>query len=138
MSNKAKYYFYRNLHTGTFSLKFKGKVTNHPVAFSITDASFKVNESGRQRVIAEKKKNVHAFAVGEPTKCGVTDVNNFIANYLRDRINNKRYKFFEITYNPYKYNSFVVKSTGKPITEAKQLVGVDNKLYASNIPLEWK
>lgn len=137
MSN-AKYYFYRNLHTGTFSLKYRGRVINHPIVFSIKNASFKVNETGRQRVIAEQKKNVHAFALGNPTDCIHESKQNFAYNYLNARIKNKKYKFVEVTYNPYKSGSFVVKKTGKPITEAKQLVGIDNKLYVSNIALEWK
>ena len=57
---KALYYIYRNLHTKTFSVQYKGKVVAHPKNFIANDCIFRVSELGRQRVLEFKRKNVHA------------------------------------------------------------------------------
>ena len=58
---------YYNLHKKTFSVKrtSTGKVVAHRDYVWIKDAQFVVSEAGRQRVLREKKKNVHAFIRGE-------------------------------------------------------------------------
>ena len=58
---------YYNLHMKTFSAKrtSTGKVVAHRDYVWIKDAQFVVSEAGRQRVLREKKKNVHAFIRGE-------------------------------------------------------------------------
>jgi hypothetical protein len=61
----------------------------------------KVNQKGRERVIREKSKNVHAG----------------ISGYLRfyeDTIWHGWVDMVEITYNPYKYESFVHVQNKKP------------------------
>lgn len=55
---------YRNLHNGLFSVKEKGKVIAHVPAIKLADAEFHVGESGRQRVLRDKAKNVHAYVIG--------------------------------------------------------------------------
>ena len=66
---------YRNLHNRHvgYSVKHAGKVRSQRGGFHIVqlcDASFKVSEAGRQRVLREKKKYVHAFAVGKLSQAG--------------------------------------------------------------------
>jgi hypothetical protein len=61
---------YYNLKTKTPSVRAlegndKGRVISHPTLVAIRDASFVVQEDGRQRVIREKQKNVHAFVRGQ-------------------------------------------------------------------------
>lgn len=55
---------YRNLHNGLFSLWKDGKVIAHVPEVHLDDVKLHVREGGRQRVIKEKKKNVHAFVIG--------------------------------------------------------------------------
>lgn len=60
---------YRNLHNRHvgYSVKHSGKVRSQRGGVHIVqlrNASFKVSEAGRQRVLREKKKYVHAYAVG--------------------------------------------------------------------------
>jgi hypothetical protein len=57
---------YYNLHNGLFSIKCKesGLVLAHGEHIQIKDPVFKVSEKGRQRVLAEGKKNVHAYVIG--------------------------------------------------------------------------
>jgi len=60
---QPKIYVYRNLNRKIWSVKYRGLVIAHtPTAF-MWDVEFKVNEAGRQRVLKEGVKNVHAYAV---------------------------------------------------------------------------
>lgn len=61
-----------------------------------------MNEDGRQRVLENERKNVHATVLG--TLCDEE-------LKLNDPVS--------ITYNPYKFDSFVTKDTHTPITGAE-------------------
>lgn len=111
----AKYYIYRNLHTNTFSVKYRGKVIDHPTSFLANGATFKVSKAGQNRVKAEKRKNVHA--------CVVVD------SYKPIQWENIPDFCEELYYNPYKTKTFIRKSTGKPIlSTTKKIVGLHNKI----------
>ena len=61
---------HRNLHSKDWSIialdgPYKGLVVAHSDEVAIWGASFEVNEKGRQRVIRDRKKNVHARIVGK-------------------------------------------------------------------------
>ncbi len=98
---KVKVYF--NLHRKLFSVvNIKtGKVIDHSYGLSLNDPEFRVQQGGRRRVLREQRKNVHAYVVGNLDLC--YSVPN---------------EAIETTYNPYKYNSFVLKYNKKPITKA--------------------
>lgn len=62
-------FVYRNLHNGKWSLRAvdgpdRGRVLGHARRVCLRDAEFTVSEAGRQRVIREQCKNVHAGIVG--------------------------------------------------------------------------
>lgn len=62
-------FVYFNLHKKVWSVKAldgesKGRVIAHLPSVSLFSATFKVSEAGRQRVIRERTKNVHAGIVG--------------------------------------------------------------------------
>jgi hypothetical protein len=67
---KVRVYF--NLHKNLLSVQSKGKngwrVIAHEESVALRDVKFKVSEAGRQRVLKEKKKNVHAFIEGAIVK----------------------------------------------------------------------
>ena len=65
---------YRNLHNGLISIQdlSTGLVLGHASSVDLQHATFIVREAGRQQVIKEKRKNVHAFVRGK-----VVDVVNF-------------------------------------------------------------
>lgn len=110
--NAAKYYIYRNLHTGGFSVKYRGLVVDRQDSLIAENVTLKVNEIGRQRVINKKRKNVHAYVVCDKY---------ISAN--KERID----KLPVITYNPYKSSQF---TCGKdPITNAKKVLFKDQKCY---------
>lgn len=96
-----KVFVYFNLHRKCFSVKAlegvnKGHVIDHANFVALEDVTFKVSEAGRQRVLLEKRKNVHAGVVG-------TLVDKYI-------VGNQR-----VTYNPYKGSNFTLCGTGDPI-----------------------
>lgn len=86
----------------------KGKIVGYKDIVTLVDVRFIVSQSGRNRVIKEKKKNVHAFAEG----------------VIIDSSNCNRLK--QITYNPYKFPYFYYKDD-KSISLAANKVILDNK-----------
>jgi hypothetical protein len=91
---------YWNFRKKKFSIqkKLNGRwlVVAYSNSFMLKDATFKVSESGRQRVIKNKSKNVHAYIYGTLVESGM--------GISGDSKHNLPMK---ITYNPYKYNSFI-------------------------------
>lgn len=56
---------YWNINKNCWSIQHKGKVVEHSDSILLKNVTFLVFETGRQRVLQEKRKNVHAFAEGE-------------------------------------------------------------------------
>ena len=105
---------YWNLHKRCFSVQHRGKVIAHKNEVVIHFPEFKVSEAGRQRVLLEKRKNVHAFVVGY---------------YDGDSVSQATDEGHPVTYNPYKYESFVFANTDEPVYNAgvARCVTVDGK-----------
>jgi hypothetical protein len=103
---KVKVYF--NLHKGCFSVQHKGRVVAHVEDITLTDVSFAVNENGRQRVLATKRKEVHAFVKGTITRDFLVEQDCFMEG-------------MDVTYNPYKHPTFVVRHNAQPVSEAKAI-----------------
>lgn len=61
---------YRNLRTGTLSVRSceTGRVIAHPTEIAIALPTFVVQQGGRERVLRERKKYVHAFVRGWVTR----------------------------------------------------------------------
>lgn len=74
---------------------------------------FKVSEAGRQRVIREKRKNVHASVYG----------------YFAGECEMDTSEMTEVTYNPYKLGSFIVKETGEEIHSVDQVYFENGKSF---------
>ena len=63
--NPAKPVFvYKNLHKDCWSVKQDGLVKLHTNDITLYDCEFKVSKVGRDRVLKEKRKNVHAGVRG--------------------------------------------------------------------------
>jgi hypothetical protein len=90
---------YRNLNkTDMFSIlsmegETKGKVCGYARAVMLDNVKFVVSEKGRQRVLANSCKNVHAFCEGF-----ITDASMVLQSVSKNSI--------EISYNPYLMGSF--------------------------------
>lgn len=115
---------YYNLHKHTFSIKDKKRVILHADYVKLGDVEFRVREGGKQKVRDEKQKNVHAFVIGN-----LLDYCQYPCENIPTEPNNNI-----VTYNPYKYDSFVYKNTEEPIYNAKEIemINLKNKLFVIN------
>jgi len=100
---------YRNLHKKCWSVRRKGKVVLHTDSICLTSVDFVVQEVGRQRVILEKRKNVHAFVRGQVSDLNAA--NEFARSY------DPPLSWASITYNPY-FNGKFVDLNGEDIVVA--------------------
>lgn len=108
---------YYNLHKHTFSVQKSGLVLLHVDYIKLKDVEFRVRAGGREKVNLEKRKNVHAFVIGN-----VVDFCEFPCDTLPEETDGK-----VITYNPYLNKSFVVKETGEPIFNAEEINMINRK-----------
>ena len=94
---------YKNLHTGTWSIK-QGTVRLHTDYITLKNVRFRVSQAGRERVLRERKKNVHAMVEG----------------YLctPSEINAENLKCKPVRYNPYLFDSFVLPGA-EPISTSR-------------------
>lgn len=103
---------YWNFHRKLFSVQAKvdGRwlVVAHTAYLELDEATFHVNENGRQRVLRERKKNVHAkihgrvVAIDQPSLFG-------------------KHFYENVTYNPYKNEHFISDITHSKITRCGNL-----------------
>jgi len=111
---------YRNLHNGLISIKSasSGLVLGHAKSVDIAWADFVVHEAGRQRVLKDKQKNVHAYVKGlllntsgfKPYKGrSIGPVYGAIHSTYKDKV---------VSYNPYKAPHFVIKGTSDKVSKA--------------------
>lgn len=105
---------YWNLHKSIWSLRQRGKVIAHMGTVVLSDVTFRVQPAGRERVRREGKKNVHAFAQG----------NYESASSYRDYI-----KAREITYNPYKYETFVYADDLTPVNHSDRILLQNKRIW---------
>ena len=104
---------YYNLHKHCLSVRHKGLVVNHAQEIALENVKFVVSQAGRQRVLREQRKCVHAFVRGE---IRAMDVYDSEPGHV-------------IKYNPYKYNSFVTED-GTPVKGAKKVAIFGKKIVA--------
>jgi hypothetical protein len=110
-------FVYFNLHRKCLSVKAlegerKGRVIAHADMVVLDNVTFKVSEAGRQRVIREQRKNVHAGVVGELQSMGINTAMLNIAEAL----------YSPLKYNPYKFDSFVHAVNETPVRNAKRAI----------------
>lgn len=111
---------YRNLNSGLLSVSQDGLIVFYTDEIQLKDVKLVVRESGRKRVLIEKRKNVHAFLKGYINE---TDVSFSPNNTLY--------------YNPYKTEKFV-NEQNESIKEV-EFVKVDSNglmFYCGDI-LKW-
>ena len=90
---------YWNLHKKCFSVKQKGKVVAHTNYVELIYPSYRVSQSGRNRVLREQRKNVHAYVVGYVAKTPNTSIHFGNVKLVR--------------YNPYENENFVQLEDGR-------------------------
>lgn len=110
---------YYNFHKKLFSVQEKvngsWKVVEYTKEIFLRNATFKVSEAGRQRVLKEKRKNVHAFILGERYP------------FVREAF----FFRYDVCYNPYKGPNFVISNYyDKPVDKAKYVTILNGKVIA--------
>jgi hypothetical protein len=110
----ARVRIHRNLHHSNWSIvavsgSLKGLVVGHAEQIGVWGPRFIVNEAGRQRVLRDRKKNVHAYIEGSLSLTIPTD------NLLTIR--------HRVAYNPYRADSFMVspREVGGSIEEPQPI-----------------
>jgi len=93
-----KVFVYFNLHKKLWSVKAlegpqKGRVIARTFHVALRDVQPRVSQAGRERVLREKRKNVHAGLVGQMTDWKLPKYDRLVPET-------------EITYNPYKSGNF--------------------------------
>jgi hypothetical protein len=111
---------YRNLRKKCWSIRAmegrrKGRVVAHADSLHLYHCKFHVSEAGRQRVLREKKKNVHAWV------SGYFSMNSIRPNELGHVGVGERYFTPEpIKYNPYQMKEFQTLD-GVPCSESPRV-----------------
>lgn len=135
---------YRNLHfrdETVYSVRKDGLVQGHALTVLLdgtTDSPivFAVGPKGNQRVRDEQRKNVHAVIRGyivnavwypqgsvplgtiEREQC-LSACDYFKSEHMAEY---EGYEWKEVTYNPYKYKTFITVDDGEPIFTARRVV----------------
>lgn len=111
---------YRNLHKKCWSVRQGGKVKVHTSYICLQAAEFVVQPAGREKVLREQKKNVHAFVRGY-----------LISAKTMNRLNKDiEWTMDAVTYNPYKHPYFTCGEF-----EAVRAELVDMDLYDLDDPV---
>ena len=115
---------YYDLHRHTFSVTYNGLVMLKADYLKLNDVEFRVRQGGKQKVRDEKRKNVHAFVIGN-----LDDYCEFPCRNIPVPESND-----VVTYNPYKYDSFVIKTTKEPIYKSNEIemINIKDKIFLIN------
>ena len=121
-------YVYRNLHKNCWSVRQGGLIVKHAKDVSLHTARFLVGQTGRKKVLKEKRKNVHAGISGY--LMGFRESHKDI---LVPR--SPASAFFpnssQVTYNPYKHNPFVKTGDRTAVKKARYAsLSIDNGVFA--------
>ena len=99
IDTNRRVYVYFNLHKKVWSIRQKGTPVEHTKHIMLKDARYLVGQAGREKVLKEKRKNVHAG----------------ISGYIVDRVPNVPDFCTTVSYNPYKNETFINFATERSI-----------------------
>jgi hypothetical protein len=99
---------FKNSKHGCYNIMQNGKIKASAKQIWLKDVEFLVRESGRQRMLRERRKNIHAYVVGE--------LLDFV--HPEDAKTLARLEGRNATYNPYRFSSFVDRETEAPLKTA--------------------
>lgn len=123
---------FRNLHKEgvVYSIESRfqpdyGRVLGYADDILLEDVTFAVNQgtpdgkSGRAYVLKTKRKTVHAYVIGRVVSVDEAEIDRLYGKLERET--GRPWEW--ITYNPYKYESFVRKEDEVPIFQARYARG---------------
>jgi len=139
-----KVFIYRNLNRKgcVYSIKalegcHKDLVLGYASHIVVADGTFKVFEAGRQRVLTNRRKNVHAGIVGRILNIATYEARNgwccewfreFNVKHFLAKWQDHHLTGTAITYNPYKYGHFYERNTLCPVYSADYISLIDNEV----------
>ena len=94
IDESRRVYVYKNLHRNCYSVRQDGLIKMHTDSICLYDAQFRVGMKGRERVLKEKRKNVHAGVSGYIDRDW--DLQRFPPTNFRS-----------VIYNPFKWETFI-------------------------------
>ncbi len=99
---------FKNWRHDCYSIMQNGRLKASAKQVRLTDVEFLVRESGRQRMLEQRRKNVHAYAVGR------------LMDYAHpaESRNLEELPGRGVYYNPYEFASFVDRETQAPVISA--------------------
>jgi hypothetical protein len=113
---------YWNLHKRIWSVRScaTGRVAMHARHVVLREVSFVVQPAGRNKVLRERRKNVHAFARGDYWHSSRSeDASGYMTgSYLRYAKLREGAECVRVTYNPYVSDQFMEVETGLPVKDA--------------------
>lgn len=119
----AKYYIYRNLNRGGFSVKYKGLVIDRLDKFAADNVEFRVSDKSRTRARREGRRNVHAYLV-----CDDYHSVNWKSETFDKHISEN--EMVQVYYHPMYTESFVIAGTNTAVTESEHVVAFNGKAFA--------
>jgi len=99
---------FKNLKHGCFSIMQGGRICASARAVRLAEVELRVRAAGRERMLRERRRNVHAFAVGRL----VDFVHPGEPRTLGPLAGRRAY------YDPYRFSSFVDRETSAPLLGA--------------------
>ena len=120
---KNTYRIYWNLRKQLFSVKYEEKVISHEKRIILltplkSQPSY-VSQAGRERVLRERQKNVHAYL--QSNDIITTNLNEVIQD-----LGTYGDVLYPIKYNPYKFDSFMVEIENVYYPFKRNMVVLDN------------
>ena len=123
--SQAKYYIYRNLNKGGFSVKHRGLVIANLHKFTVDDVQFQVSDKSRGRAIRERSRNVHAYMTSSTPPKELRWRDETFDKHIDEN------DMQAVYYNPFKTRTFVLEGTKHKVTSAEHVVARDGKVYVT-------
>ena len=138
--DRVKVYFNLNLVCLSVLDAETGVLYCHAHRVELHNAKFRVQEAGRQRVIKNKRKNVHAYIIGDCHDIGdvqkeryrlvrgkldkynICDCGDKPYDYCEECVPESGEEFRGGYYNPYKYKTFVDDIKKTPIHKSSRVI----------------
>lgn len=110
---EKRVFAYRNLRRKCWSIRLRGRVVGHANRVVLRDCELRVSEAGRQRVLRDRQKNVHAGVWG--ILCWAEEGEPKLGE---GRVQINKAAIVRATYDPYTMPSFRLLD-GTPIHRTK-------------------
>jgi hypothetical protein len=97
------------------------RVIAHVDSITLKDVTYPVSQAGRARVLAERRKNVHAYVQGIVVSSGSLSDMQAYADHVIEKSRSSIHvaDMKEICYNPYKKAFFFYCSNGREVKNSK-------------------